>query len=202
MDRTLVKIYTSKDCIGFRTISRKGKSSRFLTTRSEFNELDYMTDYVASDCCGFAEFYRDPDKDTLRIRFTWLKGSGENLTGREETVVLRYSDIATFLSDHYDDEAEYKALSIDCTYRPKLVFHSSKENLHAAVNNKVIRRKLSRALRDNFKWPDSDEILFFNDFCPYSFFFIDLRKGEQVMCGGLILHGQENMRKAYYSLHT
>lgn len=74
MDRILVKIYTSKDCIGFRTISRKGKSPRFLTTRSEFNELDYMTDYVASDYCGFAEFYRDVDKDTLRIRFTWLKG--------------------------------------------------------------------------------------------------------------------------------
>lgn len=36
MDRTLVKIYTAKDYIVFRTVSRRRKSPHFYITRDEF----------------------------------------------------------------------------------------------------------------------------------------------------------------------
>ena len=52
---------------------------------------------------------------------------------------------------------------------PKLVF-CSKENLHAALSSKIVRSKLVRYLRDHFNWFATDEIRFFNDFLPYSFF--------------------------------
>ena len=32
--------------------------------------------------------------------------------------------------------------------------------------------------------------------------FREFRGGRALMCGGLILHGQEDMAKAYYGLHT
>ena len=58
------------------------------------------------------------------------------------------------------------------------------------------------ALMANFNWPDADEIHLTNDFMPYSFFFREYRNGQAGMCGGLILHGQEDMDKAYYGIHT
>ena len=202
MDRTLVKIYTAKDYIVFRTVSRRAKSPHFYVSRDEFYELEYMPEFIARDCWGFAELRRDADKDTLRIIFTWLHGSGESITGREETVTLRYSEIVDFVWGHGHKDAEYRALSMDCAHRPRLVF-TSPQNLHAAVSNKLIRRKLSRALRDYFHWPDAEQIVFYNDpIIPYSFVFHEIRNGQSVMCGGLLLNGQEDMSKACYSLHT
>lgn len=64
-----------------------------------------------------------------------------------------------------------------------------------------IWHKLSKAPM-LFNWPDADEIHLFNDFVLYSFFFREYRNGRLVVCGGLILHGQEDMSKAYYGIHT
>ena len=36
----------------------------------------------------------------------------------------------------------------------------------------------------------------------YSFFFREFRGEKSCLCGGLILHGQEDMSKAYYGIHT
>lgn len=84
---------------------------------------------------------------------------------------------------------------------PKFVF-CGEENLHAVLENRPVRRKLVKFLRNNFHWQGADEIRFYNDFVPYSFFFREFRGGRPGMCGGLILHGQENMAKAQYSIHT
>lgn len=62
-----------------------------------------------------------------------------------------------------------------------------------------VRLTSSRQLFICFHW---DEIRFYNDFVPYSFFFREFRGGQPGICGGLILHGQENMAKAQYSIHT
>ena len=70
------------------------------------------------------------------------------------------------------------------------------------VDNKLVRRKLSKFLRNHFNWPSATEVRFFGDFEPYSFFFREYRKDQAGICGGLILHGRENMDKAYYSVHT
>lgn len=84
---------------------------------------------------------------------------------------------------------------------PTLVFHS-KTNLHAAANNRFVRRKLARCLRDNFHWKDIDAICFYDDFLPYSFFFREIRNGQSGICGGLIFHRQEDSSEAHYAIHT
>ena len=84
---------------------------------------------------------------------------------------------------------------------PKLEF-CGKENLHAALENKTVRRKLVKFLRDNFWWKSASKICFYDDFLSYSFTFREFRNGKPGMCGGLILHGQENLDRAYYSIHT
>lgn len=37
---------------------------------------------------------------------------------------------------------------------------------------------------------------------PYSFFFREFRGGRAGICGGLILHNQDDIFKAYYNIHT
>lgn len=76
------------------------------------------------------------------------------------------------------------------------------EDLHAVLENALVRRKLVRFLRDQFRWPYSERVEFYDDFMPYSFIFKEIRGGEPVMTGGLILHGQEDLEHAYYSMHT
>ena len=70
------------------------------------------------------------------------------------------------LASANSDSAAYKALSIPELYAPKLTFVSS-HNLHEIVADKLLRRKLSKFLRDNFKW-SSSEIKLFDDFVPYA----------------------------------
>jgi hypothetical protein len=82
------------------------------------------------------------------------------------------------------------------------VFDGNQANLRAAIGNAQVRHKLGKALMTNFDWPDADEIHLYNDFTPYSFFFREFRGEKSCLCGGLILHGQEDMSKAYYGIHT
>ena len=138
------------------------------------------------------------------IQFTWLNGGGHELTGWEERVIVPYGRLAAFVQESAQEGGprEWKTLSMDfSSRRPQLVF-DAKKTLHAILQNGVVRRKLVRFLRDNFNWPYAEQIRLYSDFVPYSFFFREIRNGEAVMCGGLILHGQEDMSKAYYSVHT
>ena len=203
--RTLVKASASEHCICFRTVSRSRKSpKRFYVLRNEFAKLETQASVISHDAWSFAVLRRDAAEDTLEIQFTWLSGSDTHLHGWEETVTLPYSSLAFFVEESTLENGpqEWKALSIDTSRRrPKLVF-DAKRTLHAILNNAVVRRKLFHFLRDNFKWPRSEQIRFFSDFVPYSFVFQEVCNGQPVMTGGLILHGQENMSKAYYSIHT
>lgn len=204
-NRILVKATASENCISFRTISRNRKSpQRFLILRDELAKLETQASVISHDAWSFAVLRRDATADTLEIQFTWLSGSDTHLHGWEETVTLPYTSLASFVEDSTlkGGPKEWKALSIDTARRrPKLIF-DSKKTLHAILNNGVVRRKLFRFLRDNFRWPRSEQIHFFSDFVPYSFLFQDVRNGQPVMTGGLILHGQEDLNSAYYSIHT
>ena len=203
--RTLVKVTTTEDCIHFRTVSRSRKSpKRFFITRDEFAKLETQASITTHDGWSFAILYRDAQADTLEIQFTWLNGGGHELTGWEERVIVPYGRLADFVQESAQEGGprEWKALSMDFSgRRPQLVF-DAKRTLHAILNNGVVRRKLVRFLRDGFNWPRAEQIRLYSDFVPYSFFFREFRNGKAVMCGGLILHGQEDMSKAYYSVHT
>lgn len=96
----------------------------------------------------------------------------------------------------------WKTLSIDSSAKQSQIVFKSRKNLHAALANGIIRRKLIRFLRDQFRWAYAEKIEIYDDFMPYSFFFRETRGGETGLSGGIILHGQEDMKTAYYSMHT
>ena len=204
-DRILVKAYANEHGIDFRTITRAHKSPhRFYVLRDTLARLEREPYLVAHDIYSFAVLRWDSYRGTLEISFTWLRGTARALSGREETVVLPYAKLMEFVavSAQEGGPETWRALSLDMTHRkPKFVFQS-KETLHSVLENATIRHKLFRCLNNQFRWPDSDQISFYNDFTPFSFFFRETRRGKDGICGGLILHGQEDMSKAYYSVHT
>lgn len=190
--------------ISLRTVNWLHKSTHgFYIMRQKLADLENMQEIIVHDINSFAVLRRDTHAGTVEIDFTWLNSNGCNVIGRLETVVLSYDKLATFLHDSADGgPAEWKALSPDNSGKyPQIVFKSRK-NLHAALENCVVLHKLVRYLRDGFCWSRSEKIELFDDFLPYSFFFNEIRNGETFVSGGLILHRQENLEEAYYSVHT
>lgn len=92
-------------------------------------------------------------------------------------------------------------LSVDERGMPQIEFQSRK-NLQAVAEIKVLRKKLGGFLDRHFAWKGSRKIVVYDDFVPYSFFFREERVSGTGICGGIILHGQENLKKACYGMHT
>lgn len=204
-DRTLVKVSASEHCIGFKTVSRRRKSPRtFLVTRDELERLEYENRIIVSDIHCFASLYRDTSAGTVRIDFSWLTGGCDRLTGWEETVILPYEALTGFVhaSAQEGGPEKWSALSIEPAARPKIVF-ADLDGLRKCVQNKTVRGKLARALRDNFRYYGDEQVVLYRDFVAYSFFFRVYCEDRPTMCGGLILHNLQNdLKKAYYSVHT
>lgn len=204
-DRILVKVSANESGIAFQTVTKKRKSPhRFYILRSELERLKREGSVITCDLRSFARLQYDPDKSAVSIRFIWLSASDRvEFTGWEQTVRLPYDTLAEF-ADHGltgVGPKQWKTLSLENRRLPKLDF-SAADNLHAALSNKIVRRRLVRFLRDHFNWPGADRICFYNDFLPYSFSFREFRNGRPGICGGVILHSQEDPHRAYYSLHT
>ena len=206
-NRILLRARADENAVQLRTVSARMKSpQRFFVTYSELDRLRQDGSIITSDIHSFAQLRLDERRDRLTIEFTWLTGHCyDRVEGMEQTIHLRWSAFRVFLEDcrRPDGPKDFKALSLDNSKRrPKLIFDGNKANLKAAIGDLRVRHKLGKALDVNFRWPDADEIRLYNDFVPYSFFFREYRGGQARMCGGLILHGQEDMSKAYYGLHT
>ena len=202
-DRIMVKMTSSDDWVIFKTVTRTWKSSSLYVRREEISNLASDGQVIAWDG-SFAVFTHDREADTVLIRFYWLNMSGDgHFTGREQDVILPRKPFMDFItwSAYYEQPNEWKALSVESRFSPRLVF-LSRRNLHDALADKLTRRKLCKFLRDNFHWRSSTEIIFTDDYIPHSFFFREMRKDTPGICGGLILHGQENMEKAHYEIHT
>lgn len=206
-NRTLVHMTFAKNCINVRTISFSRKSPhRFYILRSNLEEFLHNPEVIkhVRDINSFATIRMGQRTGTVEIEFTWLSGNDCNLSGYRETITLPYDMLVKFLdtSTLENKPITWKFLSIDNTRnRPQIVFKSRK-NLHEALENDTIRHKLVHALRKQFNWPFAEKIELYDDYMPYSFGFNEIKNGKPVMNGGLILHGQENMQKAYYSIHT
>ena len=204
-NRTLVKLSATKYCVGFRTIKRSGKSPReFLISRDRLEKLELEQMVIVNDIHSFAILRRNVPAGTLHIDFTWLHSEGEDdVAGHKETVTIRYDSLMAFVHDSAKEggPSKWSTLSLMEGNQPRLIFYDV-EGLRRCLENIKVRRKLLRFLRDNFKFFSADEIGFYPDFEPYSFFFCGKSNGVPGLRGGLILHGQENMEKAYYSTHT
>lgn len=204
-NRILVKARSSEDYIIFKTVTKSKKSGELYVRRSELTALEH-TDQVISWDGSFAVFTRNKIEGTVCIRFYWMNMSDTGpFTGRKQDVTLPFKPFMDFVKwSAYEEEEQpqkWCALSIVPRFSPKLTFVSTR-NLHAALADKLTRRKLSKFLRNNFHWRNSTEIIFYDDFIPRSFFFREMRAGVAGICGGLILHGQEDISKAYYMIHT
>ncbi len=204
-DRTLVYMIFRTDCISLRTVRRSRKSPhRFYIPHSRLEALEHTPYMIAHDLNSFAVLRRDIYAGNIEIELTWLSGDGHAVSGYQETVILPYGQLAAYLdkSTSEDSPVVWKTLSIDNSHKqPQLVFKSSK-NLHASLADNIVRHKLVRSLRDEFRWPQSERIEFYDDFLPYSFTFKEYQGGKSVMTGGLILHNQDDRKKARYSIHT
>lgn len=206
-ERTLVRAVIREEYIGLRTVSRSRRSPhRFYIPRHSLEEVGYTSDNViVHDIRSFAVLRRTVTGD-VEIEFTWLGDArGNNVSGYQETVTLPYDGLMEGLRESVrrGEPISWRALAIDNTPKcPRLVFNHSRRNLRAVLENGIVRRKLVRALRDHFQWQASERIEFYDDFLPYSFGFREIRNGEPGIVGGLILHGREDMKNAYYSIHT
>lgn len=202
-DKAMVIITRAEKYLSFRTVTRNRKSPHsFMFSKGMIDDLYDLPRTVQCDydCGSFAQIWRDVLRETVHIRFFWLSSDGFHLSGWEQTIVVPFHDLMSFNKGYMGDD-RWAVLSIEEPKRPKLVFKGTK-NLHAAVNDPVVRRKLSRFLRDNFQWPNADEIQLYDDSEPYSFFFREIQNERAGICGGVILHGQEDMKTAQYSIHT
>ena len=94
-----------------------------------------------------------------------------------------------------------KLLAMKGARLPKVEFHS-REHLKEVVERPVLRKKLGKLLANHLEWRGSIRIMVYDDFVPYSFFFREERDNGTGLCGGIILHGQEDMKKAHYGIHT
>ncbi|MCI9263280.1 MAG: hypothetical protein HFF06_01760 [Oscillospiraceae bacterium] len=202
MNKTLVKVRKMDKYLYFCTITKERKSPHsFMISTGVLDDLYDLTTAILCeyDCGSFARIWRDPLRKTVHIRFYWLHSDGVRFEGWEQTIIIPFQELMAFNKGYMGDTWSF--LSLENYHGPKLVFCKT-DNLHSAVNNPVVRKKLSRFLRDNFRWPDWDEIRFYNDLIPYSFFFQTVRDGRIGISGGVILHEQDNMKKAQYALHT
>lgn len=208
----LVKFHASEHFISFRTITRQRKSPHsFNLPRSAFIELESAGSIVVNDGYSFANIRLSKDGSLVQFNFTWLRKYGDNtVNGFTQTVTLDYWDLSRHGTDslRVDRPDDWSMMSIrDPEKHPKLDFHApgAQRTIREILAVPVLRHKLTRAIRDNFKWPypSGDHIIrFYADGDRYSFFFREYLDGKEGICGGLILHGQEDMSKAYYGLHT
>lgn len=206
-NRIMLRAHANESTIDIRTVSARMKSPQhFYICYSEFDRLREEGRIISSDIRSFVKIRFVEKHDRIAFDFTWLTGHGfDRVEGTEQAVDLRWSRFREFLDAcrQPDGPKEFKAVSLGpCRDRPRLVFAGNRANLRAAIGDPLIRRKLGKALMANFNYPDVDEIHLTNDFVPYSFLFREYRNGHTGICGGLILHGQEDMSKAYYGIHT
>lgn len=205
--RTLLKIQATENGASIRTISRDYHSPvRFYVPNEIWKELEEKRYIVTSDTGTFLkmELYKMAEgKQTIRFVFYWLNCDIYNtLMGQKEDVEVSYERFQACLEKSRICGGEnQKVLSMKPAGKPRLEF-KSRYNLKRVAGKKVVRKKLGKFLARNFNWYQTQKILVTDDFEPYSFFFEELRASGNGICGGIILHGRENLSTAYYGIHT
>lgn len=207
--RTMVKLSASEDCVFLWTVSRGFRSPhRFGISVRELQALEMERHMIVSDIHSFAELrlgrsVKEGNGDMLTVDFTWLSDSGfRRVAGREETIHLPYRQFQKKLEESRKlGGTGVGMLSVNEKGTPRIEFQSRK-NLREVAERKVLRKKLGRFLNNHFSWKGSRRIVVYDDFVPYSFFFREERLNGNGICGGIILHGQDDLRKASYGMHT
>lgn len=205
--RIMVKISASEDSITLRTFSKEYHSPHgFILTEKELLELEEKRYMTVSDIRSFAKLALRKtmeQEEVLEIEFTWLNDvGGGKVSGRTETIRLSYGMFTEFIKESRENGIQKRMLSLEEKDRPKIEFQSRK-NLKTVAETKVLRKKLGKFMGNHFlRWKGSRQITLYDDFQPYSFFFREQTPYGDGICGGVILHNREDLKKAYYGIHT
>lgn len=205
-NRTMVRILVEKEIVSFRTCSRSSRSPhRFIVLRKELERLAENRAVLTKDIHSFAEMRLKVMKDgqeALSICFAWLSAAdGNEIAGYTENVLLPFAPFREYLAGKVEEGQLWKQLSLSERRTPRLEFHS-RNHLHEVAANPELRHKLGIFISRNLQWPNYTKIVVSDDWIPYSFAFTGYRVDGPGISGGIILHGQENMQKAYYGIHT
>lgn len=203
MQRILVKMDCNESGCYIKTLSREaGPSQRFYIPREQAFEAEKNGSWIVQDSSSFARICILEDHVNgkyVRIHFFWASSTkSDYYNGRKEQISLPYG---IFQKAFAGKELHMKVLSLKEKYLPKIVFES-KKNLKEVVKHPQLRRKLVRFLSYNFQWENGTQIEIYDDFVPYSFGFYECREHGYGIVGGIILHGQEDLRTAEYGMHT
>lgn len=203
----MIKLSASEDCITLRTFSKNYRSPQgFIFTKKELMELEEKRYLTVSDIRSFANLSlrKTMEQDNvLEVSFTWLSDAGGGkVSGMTETIRIFYEEFKEMVEESRKNGIQKRMLSLEEKSRPKIAFQS-RRNLKAVAETKALRKKLGKFMGEHFlRWKGSRQITLYDDFEPYSFFFQEQTPYGAGMCGGVILHNRENMKKAYYGIHT
>lgn len=208
----LVKFSACENYIGIRTITRQRKSPQsFDIPRPSFTDLESARNIFLQDGNSFADMRLIDCGATVQIDFTWLsRYSDGTVKGYVQTVYLDYDALYDRIWESMEGGSgpkRWSMLSEDRTKtQARLDFNTpgAQRVIREILAVPVLRHKLTRAVRDNFRWPNRGDITvrFYSDFDRYSFTFQEYRGPDLGICGGLILHHHDGLAKAQYSVHT
>ena len=201
MQTIMMNVMVDKDYVFLRTVSRNYRPpQRFILSKKELSDLENDGQIIVKDIYSFAvlKLYKALDNaEVLQIEFFWLsEGCNNSLFGSKQLVEFPYQKFLHCIEDGSGNllfKPKYK--------KPKIKFQSRK-NLKNVIAIPTLRKKLGKFLVNNFNWYYSQSIVIVDDFEPYNFFFTEKRRGSDGICGGIILHKQEDLAKAYYAIHT
>ena len=203
MQRILVKMDCNENGCDIRTVScEAGVSKRFYILQKEAAEAERNGSWIVQDGSSFARICVLEDRvngKRVEIHFFWASpAENDCYNGRKERISLPYG---IFQKAFAGEERHIKVLSLKEKHFPKLVFRSGK-NLKEVAKHPRLRRKLGNFLSKHFQWENAVQIEIYDDFLPYSFGFCECREHGYGITGGIILHGQEDLRTAEYGMHT
>lgn len=205
-ERIMVTLSVDGGYLKLHTCSRQyGRSRTFYIPESKFGGPTQERRFIAADGQDFVRVRIEalaPD-EKVTLDFAWLSCFGQDgLCGRSEWAELNCETFYKAIGQSRAQEGKpQRLLSPRPAPAPRIRFES-RQNLRKTVQNKTLRKKLGRFLATHFQWKDCRAIRIFDDFVPYSFCFEERTAQGSGLCGGIILHGQENLSTAHYEMHT
>ena len=164
---------------------------QWLDTSNEASFMDY-------DCGRFIVMHRRNDR--VHVHQTWIdSGNADEIRGYTQNFDLCVDDLFAVL---VTGSGMKKLVSLDSKHGHAEITITNCVHRRIGKLDKLHRRALSKALRDNFQWKDSH-------ICLYADWDSDFAFVDERMSGGLCLHetrvrGKDRKfhEKLYYQVHT
>lgn len=160
---------------------------------------------IVADCGCYAalRLTRALDGEMLVIRFSWLQSAGaDSLRGYEEWVRLPYRRFHECVEAGTDMAGwNWSQLSVPEKVTRRFEFHS-RQDLHQIARGRSCGTSWGKLWNTISSGGSLEKTSFMMTMLPYSFFFEEVTPRGTGICGGIILHGADNLQKAQYSVHT